>query len=991
MWSSQNEQDSRYIAQQGYFPVLEPSNPQEAKDMMVDAYRLSEEFKQPFMVRSVMRVSHGRSDVVLGKILREKRTGLFPKDINYRGAAGARFRNRKLMIEKLKAIGQAANGFSYNRLTLNKGAKLGVIACGLSYSYALDAMKDMELSEMVSILKIGTPYPLLRELVKTLLNSVEEVLVIEELEPFVETQIKAIAQEAGIMTKIHGKDLLPTIGELSPRLLMEAFTKLTKAKASVNFVELDKIKKEVAPLLPIRPPILCAGCSHRASFSAITIASKKVARERGEHVEPIYPSDIGCYIMGRLPPLYAGDTVVSMGGSFGISCGIVRATDAPIVTHLGDSTFFHAGIPAMINAVFNKAKITMVVLDNSATAMTGFQPHPGTGLNAIGEPTVTLKVEDVARGCGVQFVEVVDPVDNLKRAIDTVEKAIRFEGPSMVVFQRTCAQIEAREKRRIGLETVPYQVNQEKCSKYDSSVTQCLMFPCEAACPAGNDIKGYLELVKQGKLDEAFYHVRKTNPLPAVLGRVCYHPCETECNRGSFDESIAIHSIERFLGDYGLTAASKKRPAVKKQEKVAIVGSGPAGLSSAYQLAMMGYGVTMFESLPVPGGMLVTGIPEYRLPKEILRAEIKAIKDIGVEIRTSTPVHNIDRLLEKGYGAVFLAVGAQRNMRLGVPGEEADNVFPALDFLQKVNLGSKISIGDSVGVVGGGNVAIDATRSALRLGAKEVVIFYRRTKQEMPASVEEVEAAEAEGVEIQYLVSTVEILTRNDKVSGMKCLRMKLGEPDASGRRRPEPVKGSEFDIGLDMVIPAIGQTPALSFLDRNSNVKVSEGGTLLVDAKTMATSRTGVFAGGDAVTGPATVAEAIGAGRKASISIDKYLRGVSLDVVREQRPLVKFEDLNLNFILPASRVNTSKLPAAERVRDFTEVDSGLSREAAICEAKRCLVCGVGSEICITRLGCPAIFRDGDKTVIEPLLCNGCGLCAQVCPHKAIEQEQNKW
>jgi indolepyruvate ferredoxin oxidoreductase alpha subunit len=482
-WSSQNEQDTRYVAEQGYIPILEPSSLQEAKDMMADAFKLSEQFGHIFMFRSVTRIGHGRSDIVLGAISRERRKGSFKKNPSWLVYVPRTARiNKPLMLQRFEAIKKAANTLSYNQLNLVDNAKLGIIACGLSYSYTLEAVKWLGLENKVSILKIGTPHPLPEELIIKLLKSVKEILVVEELDPFVELHIKAIAGEHNIKVKIHGKDVVSRIGELSTRKVTEAVAKLTKSKLPVDFAALDKLEQEAAPLLPARPPALCPGCPHRGSFHAITAAARRVARELGEGVEPIYPSDIGCYTLALNPPQQAVDTTICMGGSFGLACGMARVVEVPIIAHLGDSTFFHAGIPPLINAVYNKANITMVVLDNSATAMTGFQPHPGTGYTATGDETASLKPEDVARACGVKFVEVVNPFD-LKAATETIERAIRFPGPAVVVSRGLCAMIELRDKRKAGVKIVPYHIDQDKCSPKCETCIKVL------GCPA---------IIKQG-------------------------------------------------------------------------------------------------------------------------------------------------------------------------------------------------------------------------------------------------------------------------------------------------------------------------------------------------------------------------------------------------------------------------------------------------------------------------------------------------------------
>lgn len=400
---------------------------------------------------------------------------------------------------------------------------------------------------------------------------------------------------------------------------------------------------------------------------------------------------------------------------------------------------------------------------------------------------------------------------------------------------------------------------------------------CQETCPVHLDVRGYIGLIADGKFEEALALIRERLPFPGVIGRICPHPCEQRCNRGTQDEPLAIRALKRFVADYEIKTSkiSKTERKGSRKAKVAIVGAGPSGLTCAHDLAVLGYQVTVFESLPVAGGMLYVGIPQYRLPRNVLYKEIDNIHNLGVEIKTNTTIGKdltIDALFDQGFQAVFMAIGAHQAQKLRVTGEEAEGVIHGVDFLRDLNLGRQVRVGEKVAVIGGGNVAIDAARSALRLGANKVFIVYRRTRQEMLATEEEIEAAEAEGIEIQYLVAPAEILNSNGRVTGIKCIRMKLGEPDTSGRRRPMPIKGSEFSVEVDMVIPAIGQTPDLSLLGENSGIEISKQGTLLVNPDTLATSRVSVFAGGDAVIGPATAIEAIAAGQRAAVAIDKYL-----------------------------------------------------------------------------------------------------------------------
>jgi len=469
IWSSQNEQDNRYIAEQAYVPIMEPSSPQEAKDMTVDAFRLSEKFKQVIMLRSVTRLSHARGDVTLGDISKENRTGEFKKDERYLCLPANARKNRPLLIERFNNFKQFTDEMPYNQLKLVSGAKIGIIASGIAYSYTVEALKWLGLENKVSLLKIGTPLPLPEKLVRQLLANVKEALVIEELEPFVENHVKVIAQEAGLSLKIHGKDVVPIANELSTRKTAEAISKITGKKLPVDFAALDSQVIATNSMLPARPPTLCAGCPHRGSFYSINQAVKKVKKDLGERV---LSGDIGCYSLGLNPPLNAYDTNCCMGAGFGIANGLARGQGGPVIGHMGDSTFFHSGIPPLIDAVFNKTKVTLVILDNSATAMTGFQPHPGSPVNSEN----ALKPEDIARACNVRFVEVANPFD-VKGTTSIMEKAIRFDGPAVVVMRGLCGILSQRERRQKGVKTRNFQIDQESC-------TGCKLCINSLGCPA---------------------------------------------------------------------------------------------------------------------------------------------------------------------------------------------------------------------------------------------------------------------------------------------------------------------------------------------------------------------------------------------------------------------------------------------------------------------------------------------------------------------------
>jgi len=470
--------------------------------------------------------------------------------------------------------------------------------------------------------------------------------------------------------------------------------------------------------------------------------------------------------------------------------------------------------------------------------------------------------------------------------------------------------------------------------------------PCKAACmdacPVHTNVPGYIKLIAEGQFKEAYKLIRETNPLPACVGRVCYAPCQEACNRGQIDEPLCIRDLKRVPADQWNIEELEVPVVAETDKKVAIVGSGPAGLAAANDLALQGHNVTIFEALPEPGGMLRVGIPEYRLPKEILRQEIGYIQKLGVEIKTGVQVGKditIEKL-KKDYDAIFVAIGAHGGMKLGVEGEDIPGVMEGIGFLRATSLGEKVDVGKKVAVIGGGNTAIDCARTARRLGAKEVTIVYRRSRTEMPASEEEVTAAEKEEIKIEFLTTPSRFSAENKKLAKMECVRMKLGEPDASGRPRPIPIKGSEFTVPVDTVIAALGQAPETDFV-KKLGVSLSKRGTIEIDTKTGVTNVEGVFAGGDVVTGPAFVIDAIAAGKKAARSIHQYLNGQPLEgegSVKEPEKLSQeeIEDCKRRFP-PRNKVEMREGPVKKRVQDFREVALGYSLEEALEEASRCL------------------------------------------------------
>ena len=504
--------------------------------------------------------------------------------------------------------------------------------------------------------------------------------------------------------------------------------------------------------------------------------------------------------------------------------------------------------------------------------------------------------------------------------------------------------------------------------------------PCKAVCPAHIPVQGYIKLASMGRYTEALELIKKENPFPAVCGRICNKACEQACTRGIVDASVAIDDIKKFIADKDLDASTRFVPKMLNQigrpytEKIAVIGAGPAGLSCAYYLAVKGYPVTVFEKEDKLGGMLTLGIPGFRLDKAVVNAEIDILRELGVEFKTGVGVGkdvSLPQLRAEGYKAFYLGIGASRGTKLGVPGEELAGVFTGIDFLRDVNLEKPVSIGKRVAVVGGGNVAIDVARTALRLGAEDVTIVYRRSRDEMPAAADEIAEAEEEGVRIMHLAAPVEVLG-SGKVSGMKVEVMELGEADAKGRRKP--VGTGKFEtLELDAVISAIGQKIDLGGISAGTGIQLSSKGAVMVDELSYQTGEPDVFAGGDVVTGPKFAIDAIAAGKEASISIHRYVHpGQTQHLGRDHRdykPLdAKTVAVSIGSFDTAPRQKAACGSAEEARRTFKDLRGDLTEEQIKKEVKRCLGCG-----------CAVIDED---------LCIGCGICTTKCKFDAIRLEK---
>lgn len=502
--------------------------------------------------------------------------------------------------------------------------------------------------------------------------------------------------------------------------------------------------------------------------------------------------------------------------------------------------------------------------------------------------------------------------------------------------------------------------------------------PCKAACPINVPVQAYTRLVAERKFEEAWHQIQAKGPFQNICGLVCSRFCEEECTRGEIDAPVSTRNIKRFVLEWGAQHGLERSLPVtlgSRTQKIAVIGAGPAGLTAAHDLAVAGYQVTVFDQLPAVGGMMRVGIPRYRLPLVEIDSEVEYIKQLGVKLQLNTKVRDLSNL-RQDYQAVCLAVGAQRGLKLRIPGEEEGGVTDGLTFLYRVANGEEVAVVEKLAIIGGGNTAIDAARSALRLGAKTVYLVYRRTREEMPADQEEIKAAEEEGVKIMYLVAPKKVRTHEGKVTGLECVNLVLGEKDSSHRRRPEEVKDTDFILHVDQVMAAIGQQPELPFAEFDAG-KFAQ-----------ANLPTGVFAAGDLVTGPSTVVEAIGSGREAAAAIAHFLSGGEpiIKPVKVTRVVEKIAVLNRTKEFQiGKREAMPVLPVAERMKGFAQVETGFDEETAVRESQRCLACGcgVGCDLCAQLCIFSAVDTVQDQYQINEK-CDGCGMCAEVCPNQTI-------
>ena len=607
------------------------------------------------------------------------------------------------------------------------------------------------------------------------------------------------------------------------------------------------------------------------------------------------------------------------------------------------------------------------------------------------DPVLTDEMAEIAMGLRVRhYVTPEEVAKKVKKPLDRVTEVL-YELAQLGVCRFAKKDGVDKFNMPIWVPGIMEMMvgNKEMCEKYPviaecfEEYTRKRIAPLAPFVPVGQGmmrvipVQGYIKLASQGRFDEALELIRRENPFPAVCGRVCPRFCEEACTRGDVDAPVAIDEVKKFLAQRELDPATRVKPKMLNttgkpyKNQIAVIGAGPAGLSCAYYLALQGYPVTVFEKQKTLGGMLTMGIPSFRLEKDVVEAEIEILKDLGVEFRTGVEVGKdvtLDGLRKDGYEAFYIAIGAWKSTPIGVPGEKLKGVMAGIDFLRRTNSSRKPAIGENVAVIGGGNVAIDVARSAVRLGAKSVIVVYRRTEAEMPADAEEVAEAKAEGVKFKFLAAPAQIEGKDGKAAALKLQLMELGEPDASGRRKPVPVEGEFETLKAETVIAAIGQSVEWGGLLEGSKVETGRGGTAIADSTTFQTAQPDVFVGGDVMTGPKFVIDAIAAGKEGAISIHRFVQpGQSLTLGRRKKDYAEFDKAGARIYSydNAPRQKVKNPSAKEQKETFRDLRGTFTEKQVLKETERCLGCGA--------------------TVVDQAACVGCGVCTTMCKFDAIK------
>jgi len=1014
--TSSNEQDQRHLGPMLHLPVLDPSTPAEAHVMTRQAFDLSERSQLPVLLRITARVAHTSAMVAFGA-LREARVSGFVRDPKRFIPIPVNARRLRQQIEG--RLHTAARWMTEAGLFRCCGeGRSAILAAGAPAATCADLLAEHDLSDRVVFATLGGLHPLPEAELLDLARRVDRVLVVEELSPYLEDGLAALCQRHGVTTEILGKRSghLPVEFEYGPEIIQRGLASALGLPCEPPAPQRSDDRASAdEPELANRPPVLCAGCPHRSTYFAARAAF-------GE--DQLYFNDVGCYTLGYDAPLDSADALLCMGAGFTLATGVARLGGTRTVGFMGDSTFFHSGMPALLNAIKEDADMVAVILDNQVTAMTGFQESPGVDMTG-GQPRRDVSIEEVVRALGALHVETVDPMD-LAATIAAFERARDASGVSVVITRHACP-VHLDHATGHHTKAPAYRIDQDLCGacgreecgmRCDQGVTPGLqramtraraldtpvaegmprpkVAPCETHCPLGLCVQGYAAHIAAGQNREAFELIMSRCPLPDSVCRLCHRPCETACVRNGVDEPVAINDLKRYVVDWAATQEAGAYDPPREDDHgraVAVIGAGPAGLAAAHDLRLRGYAVTIFDAQPAPGGLLRSGIPGYRFPPQALARDVRRILELGVDFRGEQRLGrdiSIEGLLSDDFDAVLLALGAHRPRGLpldGVGESDSPRVVDALGYLSRVTAGSDAPTGSRVLVVGGGNAACDAARSALRLGAEQVSIVYRRPRADMPALPDEVEAAETEGVIIADSLAPVALGRGAD--AGLICAATRPGEPDDSGRHRPELVEGSERLLRADLIIAAVGQDPELGLA--GDTLELDATGCLAVDADTGAASQPRVFAAGDAAPGERTVTTAMASGQRAAWGIDRALRGDDAADVLPPPPRPQSWPGSTDAPVAARaaaahRRRPEQLDSMRRRHGFEEVQGAFDEAGARAEAERCAICGQcgNCQACLDLFGCPAFVVERGRIRIDQRLCTGCGVCADYCSTGAI-------
>ncbi|MBZ0136307.1 MAG: FAD-dependent oxidoreductase [Planctomycetes bacterium] len=990
--TSPNEQDQRFLGPMVHMPVIEPATAQQALEMTRAAFEVSEQSSLPVLLRPTTRICHTRAPVTVGALRTGEVSG-FVRDPRRHLPVPANAVRMRREIENRMTVASDLLGQPLFCEASGEGRR-GVLAFGAAAAVCGEVLA--ELGAETRFLRLGVAHPLPEEWLTSELRGLDELWVIEELSAFLEDAIAAHCHRQGLATKVRGKRTgdLPKMFEYEPEVLRTALAPVA-ARAFVAPGAVDN-GPQVAP----RPPVLCAACPHRSSFFAARSALSEA---------PLFFNDIGCYTLGCGQPLESGDALLCMGAGFTLAAGAARVSGERTVGFMGDSTFFHSGMPALLNAIKEDVNMVAVILDNDVTAMTGFQESPLVDVKD-GQITRRTDIVDVVRALGAKRVERIDPED-LPSAITAFREAWDYPGLAVIVSERPCPVFAQREGISTGARTV-FAIDTERCKHcgrescgqrcsqgieraYERAMVRARsqetgaeqnvppVAACATACPLFLCVQGYAAHIAAGRYADALELIMDGLPLPDSVCRVCHRPCEDVCVRAQTDSPVAINDLKRFVVDWA--DAQPEFPYRLEREpdhgrSVAVVGAGPAGLAAAHELRVRGYAVTLLDAADEPGGLLRYGIPAYRLPREALAKDIRRVLDLGIRFEGGRRLGSdftTDELLQHHDGVV-IAIGAGKPARGEVPGDGPQQV-DALAFLRDDNC----RISGEVVVIGGGNAAVDAARSALRRGASGATIVCLEARDAMPAISAETKEAVREGVNLRTATRVTRLTATGVETV---CVR-----PAGAGALLPsdyDPVEGSARQLPATHLIWAIGQTADREALGPQPSLRW-EDGCLAADPLTGQTSHARIFAAGDVVNGERTVTGAIALGRRAAWGLDRSLRGDAADT-RQPPPLPSARDLRGRpgavRIDSAQRAVPAEREASGRTSDFSEVVGVLTEEQAQAEAQRCTICGNcgNCNACVDLFGCPAFVQDGAAVRIDEKACTGCGVCVSFCPTGAI-------